>query len=93
MLRELGACHTVAAAIEQFVTNDIVVHTWDLAKAAGVDATIDHEMAGRLLDGLVAMGDILVKSGQYKAAVPVPDDASIEDKVLAASGRDPAWTR
>ena len=41
--------HTVAAAIEQFVTGDIVVHTWDLAKAAGVDATIDHEMAARMV--------------------------------------------
>lgn len=83
--------HTVAAAIEQFVTYDLVVHTWDLAKSARLDATMDHESSVRLLDGLVAMADVLVASGQYKPAVPIADDAPVEDKVLAASGRDPAW--
>ncbi len=83
---------SVAAAIEMFVTADIVVHTWDLAKAAGLDATIDREMSDRLLGEVVAMGDVLVASGQYKPAVPVPDDAGIEDKLIAATGRNPFWS-
>jgi hypothetical protein len=33
-----------------------------------------------------------VASGHYKQAVPVPDDASVEDKLIASTGRDPAWT-
>jgi uncharacterized protein (TIGR03086 family) len=85
--------HTVAAAIEQFVTGDIVVHTWDLAKAAGVDATIDHEFATRMLPPMTAMGDMLVASGHYKPAVVVSDDTSVEDKLVAATGRNPAWAR
>jgi uncharacterized protein (TIGR03086 family) len=84
--------HTVAAAIEQFVTGDIVVHTWDLAKAAGVDATIDHDMAARMLAPMTAMGDMLVASGHYAKAVAVGDDATVEDKLVAATGRDPRWT-
>jgi uncharacterized protein (TIGR03086 family) len=84
--------HTVAAAIEQFVTGDIVVHTWDLAKAAGVDATIDHEMAVRMVPAMTAIGDMLVASGHYGKAVAVPDDASIEDQLVASTGRDPSWT-
>lgn len=84
--------HTVAAAIERFVTADIVVHTWDLAKAAGLDATIDHDMADRMLLPMTAIGDMLVASGHYKPAVTVPDDASVEDKLVAATGRNPAWT-
>jgi uncharacterized protein (TIGR03086 family) len=84
--------HTVAAAIEMFVTADIVVHAWDLAKAAGLDATIDREMAERLVGEMQAMADVLVASGQYKAAVPVADDADIEDKLIAATGRDPSWS-
>jgi uncharacterized protein (TIGR03086 family) len=83
--------YTVADAIEQFVTADIVVHTWDLAKAAGVDATIDREMSERLLAGLVEMADVLVASGHYKPAVEVPDDAPVETKLIAASGRKPDW--
>ena len=82
---------TVAAAIEQFVTGDIVVHTWDLAKAAGVDAAIDHEMAVRMVPAMTAIGDMLVASGHYGKAVAVPDDASIEDQLVASTGRDPAW--
>ncbi len=81
----------MAAAIEQFVTADIVVHTWDLARAAGVDASIDREMSTRMLDGMLAMGDMLVASGHYKPAVTVDDDASVETKLIAATGRDPSW--
>jgi uncharacterized protein (TIGR03086 family) len=84
--------HTVAAAIDMFVTADIVVHTWDLAKAAGLDATVDREMAERLVGEMQAMADVLVASGHYKPAVPVPDDAGIEDKLVAATGRDPSWS-
>jgi uncharacterized protein (TIGR03086 family) len=85
--------HTVAAAIEQFVTADIVVHTWDLAKAAGLDATIDHDFAARMVPAMTAIGDMLVASGHYKQAVAVADDASVEDKLIASTGRDPAWSR
>jgi uncharacterized protein (TIGR03086 family) len=84
--------HTVRAAIDQFVTGDVVVHTWDLAKAAGVDAAIDSEMANRMLTPMLAMGDVLVGSGHYKQAVRVADDASVADKLIAATGRDPYWT-
>lgn len=84
--------HSVAAAIEQFVTADVVVHTWDLAKAAGLDATIDHDMAVRMLPPMTAMADVLVASGHYGKPVPMPDDASVEDKLVAATGRNPGWT-
>jgi hypothetical protein len=84
--------HTIAAAIEQFVTADVVVHTWDLARAVGVDATIDPEMANRLLAGFAGMEDVLVASGHYKPAVMVDDDASVETKLIAATGRNPAWS-
>jgi len=46
-----------------------------------------------MLQPMTDMGDMLVASGHYKQAVPVPDDASVEDQVIAATGRDPSWTR
>ena len=75
------------------MTGDIVVHTWDLAKAAGVDATIDHEMAVRMVPAMI--GDRRHARGQrpLQAGGAVPDDASVEDKLVAATGRDPDWTR
>jgi uncharacterized protein (TIGR03086 family) len=84
--------HTVAAAIEQFVTADVVVHTWDLARAAGLDVVVDQEMAGNMVEGMLAMEDVLVASGQFKPAVAVADDADVGTRLIAATGRDPYWT-
>ena len=84
--------HTVAAAIDRFVTPDVLVHTWDLARASGQDETLDPEVSGSVLAGFAAMGDALVASGQFAPAVPVADDAPVHVRLVAASGRDPRWT-
>ncbi len=84
--------HTVAAAIDRFVTPDVLVHTWDLARATGQDESLDAEVAANVLAGFVAMGDMLAASGHFGRAVAVPDDAPLELRLVAASGRNPAWT-
>jgi hypothetical protein len=48
-------------------------------------------MAARMLAPMLAIGDMLVASGHYKPAVPVSEDASVQDKLIAATGRDPYW--
>ena len=63
----------------------------EVVVALNPDATIDREMSERLLAGLVEMAEVLVASGHYKPAVEVPDDAPIETKLIAASGRNPDW--
>ena len=85
--------HTIESGIGMIMLGDVVVHTWDLAKATGLDATIDRDMSTRMLRPMTEMGDMLVASGHYKQAVPVPDDASVEEKLIASTGRDPAWPR
>jgi hypothetical protein len=30
-------------------------------------------------------------SGQFGPAVPVPDDAPVQDRLIGFIGRDPAW--
>ena len=84
--------HTMAVAIDRFVTADVLVHTWDLARATGQDPAIDGELAGRMLAAMENMGDVLVASGHYAPAVAIDDGASIQDRLVAATGRDPAWT-
>jgi hypothetical protein len=37
------------------------------------------------------MEQLLRDSGQFGVAVPVADDASPQDKLMAFIGRDPAW--
>ena len=66
-----------------------VVHCWDLATATGRPADLDPEAGRALLPGVLALGDRLQGSGMYGPAVPVPDDAPAQDRLLAALGRGP----
>jgi uncharacterized protein (TIGR03086 family) len=69
---------------------DQLVHTWDLAIAIGADAQLDRE----LVDVVVAMflpqmPEIGRQAGIVGPAVAVPVDASAQDRLLAAMGRQP----
>ena len=83
--------HLVPAAVDRFVTPDVLVHTWDIAAASGQRVELDAEVAADVLSGLAAMGDMLVASGQFGPAVEVDDDADVQTRLIAASGRDPSW--
>jgi len=83
--------HRLADATDRFYTADVFMHTWDLARAAGRDVTLDPARCEELLTGMAAVEDLLRRSGQYGAAVPVPDDAPVQDRLMGFIGRDPAW--
>ncbi len=81
----------LAQAVSKFYTNDVFMHTWDLARATGQDARLDEARCQELYEGMLPMDDVLRQSGQYGAKVPVPDDADWQTKMLGFIGRDPAW--
>jgi uncharacterized protein (TIGR03086 family) len=69
---------------------DQLVHTWDLAVAIGADHRLDPE----LVDAIVAMflpqmPDIGRSAGIVGSEVAVPADASAQDRLLGAMGRQP----
>lgn len=78
-------------AISQFYTGDVFMHTWDLARATGQQVELDAELCEDLLGGLAPMEDVLRSSGQYGPAVPVPDGAPVQDRLIGFIGRDPQW--
>lgn len=78
-------------AIDRFYTADVFMHTWDLARATGQDDRLDPAFCEELLAGMRPLEDLLRRSGQYGPAVPVPDDASAQDRLTGFIGRDPAW--
>jgi len=93
--RVLSNPHTgdkpVDEAIDEFYTADVWLHSWDLAKALGREPDLGEE---RCAAGLAAMRPVermLRDSGQFGSAVPVADDASAQDRLMAFIGRDPAW--
>ena len=63
---------TVGESISRFGTGDVLVHTWDLARATGQDETLDPDEVHRLLDGMVAMEGPMRASGHYGPQVEVP---------------------
>jgi uncharacterized protein (TIGR03086 family) len=72
--------------------SDHVVHTWDLLAALGADRALDPELVATLADWFAAREDAYRQAGAIGPRVQLPDDASAQDRLIAAFGRDPAWS-
>ena len=77
------------AAIAQFFTGDVFMHTWDLARATGQDERLDQQTCADMLAGMEPIEELLRSSGQYGPGVPVPVDADVQTRLLGFIGRDP----
>lgn len=77
-------------AVDMFGTPDVLIHTWDLARAAGLDEALDPETVQRTLAGMQSVDDAAMRdSGHFGPRVDVPDTASAQDKLIAFTGRQP----
>jgi uncharacterized protein (TIGR03086 family) len=80
-------------AIDMFCTNDLFVHTWDLAQAAGIDVALNPAELEKHVVGIADFPPELEAamrgSGHYGPRVAVPADASPTVKVMAFFGRTP----
>jgi len=81
----------VDRAIDQFYTADVFMHTWDLARATAQDDRLDAGFCAQLLAGMEPLEHVIRSSGQYGPAVPVPDGADAQTRLLGFIGRDPHW--
>lgn len=69
---------------------DLVVHSWDLARALGTDPALSEQTISDVLDYL---GDHdMSGSGLFGDPREVGEDASPLDRLVAQTGRHPAWT-
>lgn len=69
--------------------SDVTIHAWDLARAAGLDEHLDDALVAGVWEVLDEQRDMLAASGLFAEPVPVPDDAPLQDRLLALTGRDP----
>ncbi|MCW2493265.1 MAG: hypothetical protein JWN47_2629 [Frankiales bacterium] len=76
-------------AVAQFYTNDVFLHTWDLARATGQDERLDHDKCAQLLDEMLPMDQVLRASGHYGPRMEVAEDADVQTRLLAFIGRTP----
>lgn len=70
---------------------EVVVHGWDVAVSAGLSYHVPDETLAAVRDHVMSFSGGEPIEGLFGAAVPVPDDAPLMDRVVALTGRDPAW--
>ncbi|MFF9766719.1 TIGR03086 family metal-binding protein [Streptomyces sp. NPDC053086] len=79
----------VAGAV---VADELVIHGWDLARATGQDYAPDPAALASAHGFLLAAADAPERAdGLFGPVVPVPAGASLLDRAVALSGRDPGW--
>ncbi len=67
---------------------DVTIHAWDLARATGSDETLDEELVAAVWTIFEPQRDTLQASGLYASPVPVAEDAPLQSRLLALTGRD-----
>jgi uncharacterized protein (TIGR03086 family) len=93
---------TAEQHVDQVVSDDLLLHGWDLARATGQDDTMDPEDVQRAWAAMKAFPGELMEKFRIPGAfgpgievfgpeVKVEEDASPQDKLLAFIGRDPRW--
>ena len=80
-----------AAPLVAALTQDVLVHTWDLARAVDADNRLDPGLCERYLGQLPDDPQALVASGMFGPAVEVATDTDSQARLLARLGRDPNW--
>jgi uncharacterized protein (TIGR03086 family) len=70
--------------------SDQLLHSWDLAKATGQDATMPDGLPEVAYDAIHGHFTDEQRTGVFKPEVPVGRGASSQDRLLGYTGRDPS---
>ena len=81
----------VGRAISMFVTGDVAFHVWDLARSNDLEPRLDEAILAEQLAGMQSMEQAIRDSGHFGARFEVGPEATIVERALAFTGRDPAW--
>ncbi|MEV6333450.1 TIGR03086 family metal-binding protein [Nocardia vinacea] len=89
---EAGGVSAPAAVMATIALDEIVVHTWDLARATDQQPSVDPAHSTILLEFL---RDTPPEGtpGMFGPVVQVPETAPSLDRIVGLTGRDPSWGR
>lgn len=80
----------VGVGIDMVYTADVIMHTWDLAQAGGIEVEYDQEYAAAALAGMRPIEQVLRDSGHYGPGVETDSEEPMV-QLMAFVGRDPNW--
>lgn len=77
----------VGDIIGRFVTMDLLVHTWDLARTIGADERLDEDSVRRAYEGLKPMDAMIRQPNVFGPKLEPPEDADLQTEFLYFLGR------
>ncbi len=83
---ELGRA-TFEMAIDRFGSTDLVIHTWDLSRAAGLDERLDPDEVHQIFEAMSPLDEMLRTSGVFGPKLEPPPGADEQTRLLAFLGR------
>lgn len=75
------------ALVGRLLSVDVLVHTWDLARATGQDETINEEFSANALSGLTPLDGMIRGPGMFEPALDPPLGANHQVQLLSFLGR------
>lgn len=75
--------------VGMILANDVLIHTWDLAKSAGIDVTLDPQLAEEAFNALQPLDQMIRQDRVFGAKVEPPAEADVQTKLLCFVGRTP----
>ncbi|MCZ4099998.1 TIGR03086 family protein [Streptomyces sp. So13.3] len=93
-MTEVGGVTMPAGMIGRVGLNELTIHGWDIARATGQPFSADVqtlEGCREFVEPLAAPGQSPARQGIFGPAVAIPSDAPLLDRIVALTGRDPAW--
>lgn len=68
--------------------SDVTIHAWDLARAVAADETLSDQLVRAVWTVFEPQRDTLEASGLFASPVPIAEDAPLQSRLLALTGRD-----
>jgi uncharacterized protein (TIGR03086 family) len=76
-----------AQMIGRFTSMDVLIHSWDLARATGGDEQLDQNIVAAAYSGLKPMDEMIRRPGVFSAKVTPPAGADLQTEFLSFVGR------
>jgi uncharacterized protein (TIGR03086 family) len=78
---------TFERGVDQFLSADLVIHAWDLARATGQDERLDPDEVHGLYEAMLPMDEAIRAPGAFGPKVEPPPGADEQTTLLCFLGR------